>query len=220
MSKFDIYLGFSGFVQGMATKSNGRQLILSGPQHVVFVVVVVVTRPDGTVNFWSMTMLRLFLLLLLVPTSGTGSRSLLTQPPPEKIQDNSFVELVWWPTATTSVPIESQLQIENNDEMLTINPWQEETTILCIFLSFYLYYRLLETVKNEFTPLPPNPSLGWNTLDFRFHFRIVHGTCDAASSHTQPVHHHSTSSAITLRFHAESISQYGHIRRLSHWANF
>lgn len=181
------YLGFSGFVQGMATKSNGRQLILSGPQHVVFVVVVVVTRPDGTVNFWSMTMLRLFLLLLLVPTSGTGSRSLLTQPPPEKIQDNSFVELVWWqwwPTATTSVPIESQLQIENNDEMLTINPWQEETTILYIFLSFYLYYRLLETVKNEFTPLPPNPSLGWNTLDFRFHFRIVHSTCDAASSHT------------------------------------
>ena len=73
---------------------------------------------------------------------------------------------------------------KNNDEMLTINPWQEETTILCIFLSFYLYYRLLETVKNEFTPLPPNPSLGWNTLDFRFHFRIVHSTCDAASSHT------------------------------------
>ena len=190
------YLGFSGFVQGMATKSNGRQLILSGPQHVVFVVVVVVTRPDGTVNFWSMTMLRLFLLLLLVPTSGTGSRSLLTQPPPEKIQDNSFVELVWWqwwPTATTSVPIESQLQIENNDEKLTINPWQEETTILYIyfFLSIYTidWWKPWRTSSHHFLrtlPLAEIPSTSaFISVLYTAHVMRLAHTHTASPPHTE-----------------------------------
>jgi hypothetical protein len=176
------YLGFSGFVQGMATKSNGRQLILSGPQHVVFVVVVVVTRPDGTVNFWSMTMLRLFLLLLLVPTSGTGSRSLLTQPPPEKIQDNSFVELVWWqwwPTATTSVPIESQLQIEKQWWNVD-NKSMTGRDYYSIYISFFLSILSIGGNREErvhTTSSEPFPWLKYPRLPLSFPYCTQHMWC-------------------------------------------
>lgn len=208
----------------MATKSNGRQLILSGPQHVVLVVVVVVmARPDGALDLWSMTMLRLFLLLLLVPTSGTGSRSLLTQPPPEKIQDNSFVELGgWqgWPTATTSVPIESLLKIIKKKRKQSWNVGNKSTTgrdHYFVFLSMYSIdcWKPWRTSPHHFLwtlPLAKKPSTSaFTSVLCTAH--VMRLTSTHTNTHSHPVHH-STSSTITLRFHAESISQYSHIRRL------
>ena len=69
------YLGFGGLVQRVPAESDGRQLILSGPQHVDDVFVVVIERsgfPVLAAGRW-----------VTVTTSGTGPRTLLTHPPPE-----------------------------------------------------------------------------------------------------------------------------------------